>query len=93
MEAEYEAFNGHEEKISLALNAGSAADVVQLNMDWVFAYSPNGDTFYDLNKVSNIIDLSNYDDSDKAFYTVERSPAGPPYRQYGPRFYMEQDNL
>ena len=86
VEAEYEAFNGHEEKISLALNAGSAADVVQLNMDWVFAYSPNGDTFYDLNKVSNIIDLSNYDDSDKAFYTVNGALQALPIANTGRGF-------
>ena len=59
----------------------------------VFAYSPNGDTFYDLNKVSNIIDLSNYDDSDKAFYTVNGALQALPIAKYGPRFYMEQDNL
>ena len=47
VEAEYEAFSGHEEKVALALNAGSAADVIQLNMDWVFVYSPQGTTFYD----------------------------------------------
>ena len=45
VEAEYEAFSGHEEKVALALNAGSAADVIHLNMDWVFAYSPDGKTF------------------------------------------------
>lgn len=70
VEAEYEAFSGHEEKVALALNAGSAADVIQLNMDWVFVYSPQGTTFYDLNKVSDIIDLSQYEESDKQFYTI-----------------------
>ena len=44
VEAEYEAFSGHEEKVALGLKAGSAADVIQLNMDWVFAYSPEGTT-------------------------------------------------
>lgn len=86
VEAEYEAFSGHEEKIALALNAGSAADVVQLNMDWVFAYSPNGTTFYDLNQVSDIIDLSNYDDTDKAFYTVNGALQALPIANTGRGF-------
>ena len=60
--------------------------MVQLNMDWVFAYSPNGDTFYDLNKVSNIIDLSNYDDSDKAFYTVNGALQALPIANTGRGF-------
>ena len=58
---EYEAFQGHEEKLALAIKSGNAPDVMQLDYTWPNDYSPNGDNFYDLNKVSNIIDLSNYD--------------------------------
>ena len=86
VEAEYEAFNGHEEKVALGLKAGSAADVIQLNMDWVFAYSPKGDTFFDLNKVSDIIDLSQYEDSDKAFYTINGSLQALPIANTGRGF-------
>ena len=86
VEGEYEAFNGHEEKVALALKAGSSADVVQLNMDWVFAYSPNGDVFYDLNKVSNIIDLSNYEDADKEFYTINGALQALPIANTGRGF-------
>lgn len=86
VEGEYEAFNGHEEKVALALKAGSSADVVQLNMDWVFAYSPNGDVFYDLNQLSNIIDLSNYEESDKEFYTINGSLQALPIANTGRGF-------
>lgn len=64
VEAEYEAFTGHEEKVALALKSGSAADVIQLNMDWLFNYSPNATMFVDMNTVSDIIDLTAYDQSD-----------------------------
>lgn len=70
VEAEYESFTGHEEKIALALKSGSAADVLQLNMDWVFNYSPDGSLFVDMNSLSNIIDLDAYDQSDKDFFTT-----------------------
>ena len=70
MEAEYESFTGHEEKIALALRSGSAADVLQLNMDWVFNYSPDGSVFTDLNSLSNIIDLSGYSQEDLDYFTT-----------------------
>lgn len=86
VEAEYEAFSGHEEKVALALKAGSAADVIQLNMDWVSAYSPNGDTFYDLNKVSNVLNLDNYEQADKDFYTINGSLQALPISNTGRGF-------
>ena len=61
VDAEYEAYNGHQEKIALAINSGVAADVLQMNMNWIFTYSPDGKTFLDLNSVSDIINLSDYD--------------------------------
>ena len=70
VEAEYESFTGHEEKIALALRSGSAADVLQLNMDWVFNYSPDGSVFTDLNSLSNIIDLSGYSQEDLDYFTT-----------------------
>ncbi len=73
VEAEYEAFNGHEEKIALALKSGNAADVLQMNMDWIYNYSPNGDLFVDLNTMSDIIDLTAYEQSDLDFFTINGS--------------------
>lgn len=70
VEAEYESFTGHEEKIALAINSGSAPDLMQMDWIWVENYSPDGTKFYDLNKVSNILDLSNYTDEDKELFTT-----------------------
>ena len=78
--AEYEAFNGHEEKIALGIKSGNAADVMQLDWSWVSTYSPKGDNFYDLNKVSNILDLDNYTEGDKSVFTINgklNAPAAP----------------
>lgn len=58
VEPEYEAYSGHQEKIALALNSKVAADVLQMNMNWIFDYSPKGDTFLDLNTVSDVLDLN-----------------------------------
>ena len=67
---EYEAFNGHEEKVALSIKSGNAADVMQLDWSWISTYSPNGDNFYDLNQVDNILDLSNYSEADKEIFTI-----------------------
>ncbi len=66
---EYESFTGHEEKVALAIKSGNAADLMQLDWSWVSTYSPEGDKFYDLNKVSSILNLNNYTKEDKALFT------------------------
>ncbi len=67
---EYESFTGHEEKVALGIKSGNAADVMQLDWSWVPTYSPNGDNFYDLNRVSEILDLNNYTEKDRAVFTI-----------------------
>ncbi|MFQ7872685.1 extracellular solute-binding protein [Enterocloster sp.] len=54
-------------------------------MDW-FCLLTQRRYLYDLNKVSNIIDLSNYDDSDKAFYTVNGALQALPIANTGRGF-------
>lgn len=67
---EYEAFTGHEEKVALGVKSGNGADVMQLDWSWVPTYSPEGDNFYDLNKVSGILNLDNYTEEDKEIFTI-----------------------
>lgn len=90
VEAEYESFTGHEEKVALALKSGSAADVIQLNMDWVFNYSPDGSMFTDLNTLSNVIDLTAYDQSDLDFFTVNGKLMALPVSNTGRVFYWNK---
>lgn len=67
---EYESFTGHEEKVALGIKSGNAADVMQLDWSWVPTYSPNGDNFYDLNRVAGILDLDQYTQKDKDVFTI-----------------------
>lgn len=87
VDAEYEAYNGHQEKIALAINSGVAADVLQMNMNWIFTYSPDGKTFLDLNSVSDIINLSDYDQADLDYYTINGSLQAIPISKTGRVFY------
>lgn len=93
VEAEYESFTGHEEKVALALKSGSAADVIQLNMDWVFNYSPDGSLFLDLNTVSDIIDLSAYDKADIDYYTTNGMLQAIPASNSGRVFFWNKTRL
>ena len=60
VEPEYGAWSGWEEKQSLALVSGNAADLMQINWNWIDNYSKNGTGFRDLNEFSDIIDLSQF---------------------------------
>lgn len=93
VKAEYESFTGHEEKVALSIKSGSAADVMQLDWGWVFDYSPNGDNFYDLNKVSNIINLDNYTDADKTLFTINDHLEALPISKTGRVFYWNKDTF
>ncbi|MEQ2677387.1 ABC transporter substrate-binding protein [Enterocloster citroniae] len=90
VEPEYEAYSGHQEKIALALNSKVAADVLQMNMNWIFDYSPKGDTFLDLNTVSDVLDLTAYEQSDLDFYTINGSLQAVPISKTGRVFFWNK---
>lgn len=60
VETEYGAWSGWEDAQSMALYAGTAADVIQVNWNWIDSYSEDGSIFADLNTYSSIVDLSQF---------------------------------
>lgn len=63
IEAEYGAWNGWEEAQSMNILGGSAADVMQINWNWIESYSNNGENFLDLNDYSDVLDLTQFPQS------------------------------
>ena len=63
VEPEYGAWTGWEEKQALAIQGGNAADVMQINWNWITSYSGNGKNFVDLNQYSDVLDLTQFDES------------------------------
>ncbi|MCD7826254.1 MAG: ABC transporter substrate-binding protein [Clostridiaceae bacterium] len=59
---EYSEFTGFQLKTDVQIAAHTEADIMQLNYSWVSNYSPDGSGFYDLEQLSDELDLSNYDD-------------------------------
>ena len=49
--------------MSTKFAGGVAEDVCQVNWNWLYNYSGNGQTFIDLNTVSDYIDLSQWDEA------------------------------
>ncbi len=62
VEPEYGGWDGHTEKVNTQFAGGTAADVLQVNYDWIANLSPDGKGFLDL-KSAPEIDLSNWDES------------------------------
>lgn len=61
--AEYGAWNGWEEKQSLNILGGNAADVLQINWNWIESYSSNGQNFANLEDYTDVLDLTQFPQS------------------------------
>ncbi len=57
---EYGAWSGWEEKQSLNILGGNAADVMQINWNWIESYSGNGKNFANLEDYSDVLDLTQF---------------------------------
>ena len=58
----FAAWSGWEDTMSTKFAGGVAEDVCQVNWNWLYNYSSNGQTFIDLNTVSDYIDLTQWDE-------------------------------
>ena len=65
----YGVWDGFEQRNRIYMESHTEADVMQINFDWLSTYSPDGDGYYDLEKLKDVIDLSNFTDEDLAFGT------------------------
>lgn len=58
--AEYGAWTGWEEKQALNIVGGNAADVMQINWNWIDSYSQGGTAFANLDDYSDVLDLTQF---------------------------------
>jgi oligogalacturonide transport system substrate-binding protein len=59
---EYGGWDGWSEKISSQISGDTAPDIMQINYDWLVSFSPDGDGFYDLGRLTDQLDLSAFDE-------------------------------
>ena len=93
VECTYGPWNGWEEAQSTALAAGTAADVMQVNWNWLYQYSPTGEKFVDLREYSDIIDLSQWSDTAKNACIVADSLQAVPISMTGRIFYWNMNTF
>jgi oligogalacturonide transport system substrate-binding protein len=60
----YGVWNGFQDQFAGDLDANMEADLMQVNFNWLALYSPMGDTFLDLETVSDYLNLSNWSTED-----------------------------
>lgn len=58
IEAEYAGWTGYQEKQTTQIAGGTAADIMQINWNWLPIFSKDGNGFYDLSKFSKQLGLS-----------------------------------
>ena len=80
---EFTGWTGHQEKITTQLAGRTEADIMQINWPWLPIFSKNGDGFVDLNEFKDVIDLSQWSETDLKGGTVEGKLNGLPVSTTG----------
>ena len=83
----FAAWSGWEDTMSTKFAGGVAEDVCQINWNWLDNYSANGQTFIDLNSVTDYLDLSQWDDAKLAACNVANAQQCVPVAMTGRIFY------
>ena len=83
----FAAWSGWEDTMSTKFVGGVAEDVCQINWNWLYNYSANGQTFIDLNSVTDYIDMSQWDDAKLAACNVANAQQCVPVAMTGRIFY------
>lgn len=66
----YSVWAGYEKRMNVAIESHTETDVMQINYAWLSNYSPDGNGFYDLYKLSDELGLENYTESDLQYGIV-----------------------
>lgn len=90
VDMQYAAWSGWEDKMSAAFSTESAADVNQINWNWITSFSSDGSKFYDLNKLSDILDLSQFPENYLADCSAAGKLQGVPVSMSGRIFYWNK---
>ena len=83
----FAAWSGWEDTMSTKFAGGVAEDVCQINWNWLYNYSANGQTFIDLNSVTDYLDLTQWDDAKLAACNVANAQQCVPVAMTGRIFY------
>ena len=89
----YGVWSGYEKRTKVWMESHNEADVMQINFAWLQEYSPDGTGFYDLNKLSEYIDFSNYTEEELEYGSKNGVLNAIPIAMNTHTFYYNQDIL
>ncbi len=89
----YGEWSGYEKRNKVWMESHTEADVMQINYAWLAEYSPDGTGFYDLNELSEYIDLDNFTEEEKSYGTRDGKLNALPIAMNTHVFYFNQDLL
>ncbi|WP_434642312.1 ABC transporter substrate-binding protein [Thermoanaerobacterium thermosaccharolyticum] len=90
IKAEYAGWDGYLDKQTTQLAGGTAADIMQINWNWLTSFSKDGNGFYDLNKLSSELGLDNYPKDILATAIVNGKLNGIPVSMSGRVLYINK---
>ena len=91
VKAEYTGWDGHLSRLTTQMASGTEPDVMQTNWNWLPIFSKTGDGFYDLNKMKDVIDLSQFDAKELQSTTVDGKLNGIPISVTARVFYFNDE--
>ncbi|WP_319520550.1 ABC transporter substrate-binding protein [uncultured Martelella sp.] len=83
VKAEYSGYNGYQTRLSTQFAGGAEPDISQVLLAWLPLFSKDGDGFYDINDVSDTIDLSQFPQSTLDQVTINGRLQGVPVGSTG----------
>lgn len=83
VEVEFGAWDGWQAKTLTQLSGKTEADVMQVNYNWLYSYGKGKNVFYDMNKVSDYLDLDNWDKDYLKAMQVDGEQAAVPHGMTG----------
>ncbi|WP_255475130.1 ABC transporter substrate-binding protein [Pseudocitrobacter sp. 73] len=89
--AEYTGWDGYLARMTTQISGNKEPDVMQINWPWLPIFSRTGEGFYDLNKVSDTLDLSQFPTSDLQSTTVKGKLTALPISLNVPGFYFNNE--
>lgn len=91
VKAEYTGWDGHLSRLTTQMASGTEPDVMQTNWPWLPIFSKNGTGYYDLNRLKETLDLSQYEQKDLLSTTINGKLNGLPISVNAPVFYYNNE--
>lgn len=86
----YGNWGGYENRMRIYMKSHNTPDVMLINYSWIEQYSPQGDGFYNLYDLSDVIDLDNYTEDELHFGEVNGKLQAIPISFNTPIFYYNK---